>query len=120
MKPQPHHPQKAEISWNDFEKLDIRVGTITEALPFPKARKPAYQLQIYFVALGSRWTSAQITDFYSPQDLINRQVIALINLPKKQIANFFSECLVLGIYNEDGKVILLQPEKSIPDGAAIG
>ena len=120
MKPHPHLPQKAEISWNDFEKLDIRVGTITEALPFPKARKPAYQLQIYFGALGSRWTSAQITDFYSPQDLINRQVIALINLPKKQIANFFSECLVLGIYDNDGKVILLQSEKSIHDGAAIG
>jgi tRNA-binding protein len=112
--------RKPDISWADFEKLDIRVGTVTDARPFPGARKPAYQLEIDLGLLGILRSSAQITSHYRPEDLIGRQVIVLVNLPKKQIANFFSECLVMGIYDESGAVILLDPDKAAPNGAVIG
>jgi tRNA-binding protein len=109
------------ISWNDFEKIDIRVGTIVEAREFPKAKKPAYQLIIDFGSeCGIRQSSAQITELYKPQSLIGQQVIAVVNFPPKQIADFRSECLVLGIYNEKKEVILLQPQQPVSNGLKIG
>lgn len=108
------------ISWNDFEKIDIRTGTITEAKEFIKARKPAYQLTIDFGELGMKKSSAQITKFYSVASLIGRQVIAVVNFPPKQIADFISECLVLGIYDENKDVVLISPEQSVSNGLKIG
>ena len=108
------------ISWNDFEKIDIRVGTITHAAEFPKAKKPAYQLTIDFGESGIKQSSAQITAFYAIENLIGQQVIAVINFPPKQIANFVSECLVLGIYDENKNVILLQPQQKVSNGLKIG
>ncbi|HEY2727458.1 MAG TPA: tRNA-binding protein [Parafilimonas sp.] len=108
------------ISWQDFEKIDMRVGTVIDVKDFPNARKPAYQLTIDFGELGIKKSSVQITHFYSKDILLNKQVIAVVNFPVKQIANFFSECLVLGIYDEDNNVILLQPERKISNGMKIG
>ena len=108
------------ITWNDFEKIDIRVGTIIKADEFPEARKPAYQLTIDFGELGTRKSSAQITDHYTAQSLVGQQVIAVINFPPKKIASFVSECLVLGIYEENGSVVLLQPQKQVTNGLKIG
>jgi tRNA-binding protein len=109
------------ISWNDFEKVDMRVGTILEVQAFPQARKPAYQLLIDFGnEIGIKKSSAQITVHYSKEDLINRQVIAVVNFPEKQIANFISECLVLGVYDEKADVVLLQPGKPVKNGCRIG
>ena len=108
------------ITWEDFEKIDIRVGTIAEVSDFPKARKPSYQLKIDFGELGVKQSSAQITTHYTKEELIGRQVIAVLNFPPKQIANFFSECLVLGVYTENKQVILLQPERKVCNGMKIG
>ena len=108
------------ITWNDFEKIDIRVGTVVEAKEFPKARKPAYQLVIDFGELGKRQSSAQITRFYTTRDLVGSQVIAVVNFPPKSIAGFMSECLVLGIYDENKDVVLLQPSKPVSNGLKIG
>ncbi|HVF80997.1 MAG TPA: tRNA-binding protein [Flavisolibacter sp.] len=109
------------ITWNDFEKIDIRVGTIVEATAFPKARKPAYQLTINFgKELGIRKSSAQITKHYSVEDLKEQQVIAVVNFLPKNIAGFISECLVLGIYDGNKDVILLQPQMQVLNGAKIG
>lgn len=108
------------ISWEDFEKIDIRVGTVTDVAEFPNAKKPAYQLTIDFGPLGIKRSSAQVTALYDPQNLLNRQVIAVVNFPVKQIANFFSECLVLGAYNGDQHVVLLQPGLPVPNGSKIG
>ncbi len=108
------------INWDDFEKIEIRSGTILEVTDFPKAKKPAYQLRIDFGPLGIKNSSAQITHHYTKEQLINRQVIAVVNFPPKQIANFFSECLVLGVYDENNQVILLQPEKPVRNGQRIG
>lgn len=108
------------ISWNDFEKIDIRSGTILEATDFPGARKPAYQLRIDFGELGIKRSSAQITSLYKKEELVGRQVIAVMNFPVKQIANFFSECLVLGVYNENNDVVLLQPSVPVKNGSKIG
>lgn len=109
------------ITWNDFERIDIRTGTITKAEEFPKAKKPAYQLYIDFgPEIGIKRSSAQITSYYSPSDLISRQVVAIINFPPKQIANFISECLVLGVYDEQKNVVLLQPDKMVSNGMKIG
>lgn len=109
-----------QISWNDFSKVDMRVGTIIEVLDFPKAWNPAYQLQIDFGAeLGILKSSAQITTLYSKEELLNRQIVAVVNFPKKQIANFMSECLVLGAV--DGKdVILLNTDSKVKNGLRIG
>ncbi|NDA60857.1 MAG: tRNA-binding protein [Chitinophagia bacterium] len=108
------------ISWSDFEKIDIRAGTILEAKPFPEARKPAFQLWIDFGSLGILRSSAQITKHYSLESLIGKQVIAVINFPVKQIANFFSECLVLGVYDDQQEVVLLQPDHPVSNGLKIG
>ncbi len=108
------------ISWEDFEKVDIRTGTILEVNDFPSARKPAYQLTIDFGEFGIKRSSAQITALYNKEALIGKQVIAVVNFPVKQIANFFSECLVLGVYNENNEVVLLQPTLPVKNGSKIG
>lgn len=108
------------ITWNDFEKIDIRIGTITEVSDFPKAKKPAYQLKIDFGPLGFKQSSAQITHFYSKETLIGRQVVAVVNFPPKQIANFWSECLVLGVYSPEGQVVLLAADQKMENGLKIG
>jgi tRNA-binding protein len=108
------------ITWDDFEKVDIRLGTILRAEPFPNARKPAYQLTIDFGPLGIKRSSAQITAFNTSEDLPGRQVIAVVNFPVKQIANFFSECLVLGVYTADREVILLHPQIPGDNGSRVG
>lgn len=107
-----------DLSWNDFTKVDMRVGTVLEALDFPEARNPAYKLLIDFGDLGTRKSSAQITTLYSKEELIGKQVIAVVNFPKKQIGPFMSECLVLGAV--DGKdVTLLTPNKAVENGLRI-
>lgn len=108
------------ISWQDFEKVDIRVGTIVEVNDFPKARKPAYKLLIDFGELGMKRSSAQITKLYGKDELLNRQVIAVVNFPPKQIADFISECLVLGVYTAEKDVVLLQPQQPVGNGWKIG
>ena len=108
------------ISWNDFEKIEIRVGTILEVNDFPKAKKPAYQLKIDFGEYGIKRSSAQITSLYQKEGLIGKQVIAVINFPPNQIADFLSECLVLGVYNEQEQVVLLHPSMPVQNGGKIG
>ena len=108
------------ISWDDFAKIDIRVGTITEVNDFPKAKNPAYQIAIDFGELGIKKSSAQITNLYDKGSLVGRQVIAIVNFPPKQIANFFSECLVLGIYTDKKEVVLLAPDRPVENGWKIG
>jgi tRNA-binding protein len=108
------------INWDDFEKIDIRTGTILEAIDFPKARKPSYQLRIDFGPLGIKQSSAQITHHYQKEELVGKQVVAVVNFAPKQIANFFSECLVLGVYDENNQVILLQPGLPVGNGQRIG
>ena len=108
------------ISWDDFEKVDMRAGTIIEVNDFPKAKKPAYKLKIDFGELGIKNSSAQVTTFYAKDDLIDRKIIAVVNFPPKQIADFISECLVLGVYDENKQVILLQPERTVTNGMKVG
>ena len=108
----------ATINFEDFTKVDVRVGTIIEVNDFPQARNPSYQLIIDFGDLGIKKTSAQITTIYTKEELVGRQIIATINFPKKQIANFMSECLVMGAV--DGKdVILLKPEQKVKNGSTV-
>lgn len=112
---------KPEISWQDFEKIDIRCGTIISVQPFEKAKNPSYQLEIDFGELGIKKSSAQITAFYQMKELVGLQILAVVNFPKKQIANFFSECLVLGIYGENtNEVTLVSPTKPIFNGSQLG
>ena len=112
---------KPEITWQDFEKIDIRVGTIISATDFEKARNPSYQLEIDFGELGIKKSSAQITALYKKEDLIGKQILAVVNFPKKQIANFFSECLVLGVYGENAKdVTLLTTSLPTKNGMQVG
>ncbi len=108
------------ITWNDFEKIDIRCGTITAVDDFPNARKPSYKLIIDFGPLGIKRSSAQITRHYTKEHLEGKQVIAVVNFPPKQIANFFSECLVLGVYDDNNDVVLLQPQQQVTNGQKIG
>ena len=106
------------IAFEDFTKIDLRVGTIIKVNDFPEARNPAYQLTIDFGELGLKKSSAQITTPYTKEDLLNRQIVAVINFPEKQIANFMSECLVMGAVN--GKdVILLKPEHKVKNGSTV-
>jgi len=111
---------KNEISWNDFEKIDIKVGTIIEVNNFPNARKPAYQLTIDFGSMGIKKSSAQISKLYTKNELKGKQIVAVVNFPVKQIANFFSECLVLGVYNENNDVVLLSLDKKTSNGCTVG
>ena len=108
-----------EITFEYFLKVDIRVGTILEVNDFPKARKPAYQLTIDFGELGIKKSSAQITNLYTKEKLVNKQITAIVNLKTRQIANFMSECLVLGVYNDEGKVVLLQLSDKIKNGEQV-
>ena len=109
-----------ELDWETFEKTEMRVGTIIAAEDFPQARKPAYQLTIDFgPEIGVKKSSAQITKRYKKMELVGRQVIAVVNFPKKQIANFISECLVLGAVGKEGDVILLSPDFKIENGLRI-
>lgn len=105
---------KETISFEDFSKLDIRIGTIVEVHDFPKARKPAYQLKLDFGSLGIKQSSAQITEIYKKEDLLHKKVLAVVNFKKKQIANFWSECLVLGVYNQNNEVVLLKTKPDSP------
>ena len=108
------------IEWSDFEEIDIRVGTILEINDFPKAKRPAWQLTVDFGELGIKKSSAQITDLYEQQELIGRQVLAVVNFPPKQIANFFSECLVLGVYTDKKEVVLVSPDRRVENGWKLG
>jgi tRNA-binding protein len=107
------------ITWKDFENVEMRAGTILEAEDFPEAKNPSYKLKIDFGKLGVKKSSAQITRLYSKKELIGRQVIAVVNFPPKQIANFNSECLVLGVVLDNKEIVLLQPERKVPDGCRI-
>jgi tRNA-binding protein len=109
------------ITWNDFEKVEMRVGTITEVLDFPEARNPAYQLKIDFgTELGILKSSAQITRRYSKEELLDRQIVAVVNFPKKQIANFMSECLVLGAVGGNNDIVLLNTDFKVENGLRVG
>ena len=108
------------IAWGDFQKVDMRVGVVTEAREFPEARRPAYRLWIDFGPLGVKRSSAQITCHYAPADLVGRRVVAVVNFPPKQVGPFVSEVLVLGAYDEAGEVILLRPDHGVQPGARIG
>lgn len=107
-----------QISYDDFQKVEIRVGTVTEAVPFPEARKPAYKLKIDFgEEIGIKRSSAQITVHYQPEELVGRQVLGVVNFPPRQIGPFMSEVLTLGFADQNGDIVLLEPERSVPNGS---
>jgi tRNA-binding protein len=107
----------ADLGWDEFRRVVLRVGTITQAAPFPEARKPAYKLTVDFgPELGTRRSSAQLTDLYSPEELVGKQVLAVTNFPPKQIGPFMSECLVTGFVQNDGSVVLAVPDKPAANG----
>ncbi|MFD1258306.1 tRNA-binding protein [Mucilaginibacter terrae] len=107
------------ITWADFEKVELRAGTILEAQDFPKARKPAYQLKVDFGELGIKWSSAQITKHYTKEELIGRQIVGVVNFPEKQIANFMSQFLVTGLADENGDIVLTTVERPVPNGSKL-
>ncbi len=110
----------AQITYDQFEKVDIRVGKITEVEDFPEARKPAYKLWIDFGSLGVKKSSARITRLYSKENLMGRLILAVVNFPPRQIANFMSEVLVLGVVLDDDEVVLIRPDEDVPPGGKIG
>jgi len=110
---------KEEINWQDFEKLDLRAGTIISADPFPEARKPAYKLEVNLGPLGIKKSSAQITERYRLDELIGKRVICVVNFPEKQIGPFISQVLVTGFADENGHVVLATIDKPVPDGASL-
>ena len=106
-----------EISWQDFEKVELRAGTILEVLDFPEARKPAFKLKVDFGDFGIKWSSAQITFHYQKEDLLNKQIVGVLNFPKKQIGKFMSKFLVTGFTDENGDTVLTTLERKVPNGA---
>ena len=113
-------PLRASITYDDFDRVDIRVGTIVAVDPYPEARRPALKLQVDFgPEIGTRKTSAQITKHYHPHSLVGRQVAAVVNFPPKQIGKFLSEVLVLGFPDPDGEVVLISPERPVPNGGKL-
>ncbi|MGB3801378.1 MAG: tRNA-binding protein [Lewinella sp.] len=111
---------EANLSWAEFERVDMRIGTVLAAEPFPEAKRPAYKLRIDFGEAGIRKSSAQITDRYRAEELVGRQVVAVVNFPAKQIATMMSECLVLGAVGSDKVVTLLSPDQPVANGTRIG
>ena len=108
------------IQWTDFERVELRVGTIVDVLPFPEARKPAWKLSVDFgPEVGVKQSSAQITALYSREDLIGRQVLAVVNFPPKRIGPFASEVLVTGVYDEQGRVVLVRPDRVVANGSRL-
>jgi len=107
------------ITWEEFEKVELRVGTVLSVENFPEAKKPAYKLKIDFGEFGIKQSSAQITSLYKKEELVGKQVLCVINFPPKKIANFMSECLTTGFVLDDGKVVLAVPEKKVPNGAKL-
>lgn len=108
------------IGWSDFERIELRVGTVVAVDAFPEARNPAYKLRVDFGdGVGERKSSAQVTDLYSAEELLGKQVVAVVNFPPKQIGPFMSECLVTGFYREDGSVVLAVPDRPVADGARL-
>lgn len=108
------------IEWSDFQKVQLCIGTVIAVDEFPEARKPAYKLTVDFgEAIGVRRSSAQITDVYSAESLIGKQVVAVVNFPRKQIGPFMSECLVTGFHRDDGAVVLAVPDSPVPNGARL-
>jgi tRNA-binding protein len=107
------------INWHDFEKVELRAGTILEAADFPQARKPAYKIKVDFGPMGIKWTSAQVTKHYSKEQLIGKQVMGVINFPEKQVANFMSQFLLTGFADENGDIILAAIDKPVPNGSKL-
>lgn len=106
-----------EITWQDFEKVALRAGTILEVLEFPEARKPAYKIKVDFGDFGMLWSSAQITHYYQKENLIGKQIVGVVNFPKKQIGKFMSEFLITGFADDSGNIVLTTLEKTVPNGA---
>lgn len=107
------------INWSDFEKVELRAGTVLEALDFPEARRPAFKVKVDFGEFGIKWSSAQITKHYTKDELVGRQIAGVINFPKKQIANFMSEFLVTGFADENGDIVLTAIDKPVPNGSKL-
>jgi tRNA-binding protein len=107
------------ITWHDFEKVEVRAGTILEAADFPQARKPAYKVKVDFGPLGIKWTSAQITKHYTKEQLIGRQILGVVNFPEKQIANFMSEFLLTGFADDNGDIVLASIERPVANGSKL-
>jgi tRNA-binding protein len=107
------------VTWHDFEKVELRAGTILEVADFPQAHKPAYKLRVDFGPFGIRWTSAQITKHYTKEELVGRQIMGVVNFPAKQIANFMSEFLLTGFTDENGDIVLAAIEKQVPNGSKL-
>ncbi len=112
--------ESSEISWDDFSKIEMRIGTIISAEIFKEVKKPAFKILVDFGEYGIRKSSAQLTGLYSAKELLGKQVIAVLNFPPKQIANIMSECLILGGIGEKNEVILIQPERTVANGLKIG
>lgn len=109
-----------DLSWDEFQRVELRVGTVVAVEAFPQARKPAWKLRVDFgPEIGERKSSAQLTDLYTAEDLLGEQVLAVVNFPPRQIGPFMSECLVTGFHREDGAVVLAVPQQRVPDGARL-